>query len=125
MHSSTKCSPRGTEVKLVPSLQKKMADFLRHRQIITIPFANGSFQSRTKATATTKCSLVTLTMTQQRDVLSTKGSKCRALSFSYTEELACNNQCKRSGSHSIQPGCCTYPASRSTSYLVLYLTLTS
>ena len=39
-----KCSPWGMEVKPLPSLQKKMAEFLRCRQIITNPFANRSYQ---------------------------------------------------------------------------------
>ena len=55
-----KCSPWGMEVKCFPSLQKKMAEFLRHVQIITIPFTNRSYQPRPKATATRRCHLVTL-----------------------------------------------------------------
>ena len=56
-----KCSPWGTEVKPFLSLQKKMAEFLRCRQITTTPFANSSLRSRPKATAARRCSLVTLT----------------------------------------------------------------
>ena len=56
-----KCSPWGTEVKPFLSLQKKMAEYLRCRQIITTPFANRSYQPRPKATAIRRCNLVTLT----------------------------------------------------------------
>ena len=56
-----KCNPWGMEVKPFPSLQKKMAEFLRCRQIIATPFANRSHQPRPKATATRRCNLVVLT----------------------------------------------------------------
>ena len=38
-----KCSPWGSEVRPCPSLQKKMAEFLRCRQFIATPYANRSF----------------------------------------------------------------------------------
>ena len=56
-----KCCPWETEVKPFPLLQKKMVEFLRCRQIIAMPFANRSYQPRTKTTATRRCNLVTLT----------------------------------------------------------------
>ena len=56
-----KCSPWGSEVTPFPSLQKKMAEFLRHGQIIATPYANKAFQPRPKATATRKHKLETLT----------------------------------------------------------------
>ena len=55
-----KCSPWGTEVKPSPSLQKKMAEYLRCRQIIATPFANRSYESRPKVAAR-RHNLVTLT----------------------------------------------------------------
>ena len=55
-----KCSPWGPEVKPYPFLQKKMAEFMKHRQIIAMPFANRSFKPRPKVAAG-KCNLVTLT----------------------------------------------------------------
>ena len=55
-----KCSPWGNEVKPFLSLQKKMVEFMRCRQIITAPFANRSFQPRPKVAAR-KQNLVTLT----------------------------------------------------------------
>ena len=56
-----KYSPWGMKVKPFLSLQKKMVEFLRQRQIITNPYANRSYHPRPKATATRKCNLVTLT----------------------------------------------------------------
>ena len=47
-----KCSSWGSKVRSFPSLQKKMAEFLRCRQITATPYANRSFQPRPKATAT-------------------------------------------------------------------------
>ena len=55
------CSPWGTEVKAFLSLQKKMVEYLRCRQIITTLFANRSHQPRPKATAVRRCNLITLT----------------------------------------------------------------
>ena len=64
-----KCSPWGMDVKLFPSLQKKMVEFLRCGQIIATSFANRSYQPRPKATAGRRCNLVTLTR-QNREKLS-------------------------------------------------------
>ena len=55
-----KCRPWETEVQPFPSLQKKMTEFMRSRQIIATPFANRSFQPRPKVAAI-KCNLVPLT----------------------------------------------------------------
>ena len=57
----SKHSPWGTEVKPFPSLQKKMEEFLRQRQIITTPYTNRSNQPKPKATAARRCNLLTLT----------------------------------------------------------------
>ena len=46
-----KCSPWETKVQSFPSLEKKMAEIMRHRQIITTPFTNRSFQPRPKVAA--------------------------------------------------------------------------
>ena len=74
-----KCSPWGTEVKPFPSLQKKMAKFLRCRQIITIPFANRSYQQRPKVAAARKHNLVTLTRPNGEKLSQAQEDKCRAL----------------------------------------------
>ena len=55
-----KCSPCGANVQLFQILQKKMAEFMKHRQIITTPFANRSFQP-TPRVATRECNLIPLT----------------------------------------------------------------
>ena len=57
----SKYSPWGTNVKPFPSLQKKMMEFLRQKQVITTPYTNRSYQSRPKATVTGRYNLVTLT----------------------------------------------------------------
>ena len=44
----TNCIPWGTKVQAYPSLKKKMVEFMRHQQTITIPFANRPYQPRPK-----------------------------------------------------------------------------
>ena len=56
-----KCSPWGTKVKPFASLQKKMVEYLRCRQITATSFSNRSYQPRPKATAIRRCKLVNLT----------------------------------------------------------------
>ena len=82
-----KCSPWETKVKPFPSLQKKMTEYLRQRQIITTPFAYRSYQPRPKATALRRCNLVTL-IRPNREKLSAKEGKCRTLSQSHAKKLA-------------------------------------
>ena len=117
-----KCSPGGNEIKPSLSCQRKMTEYLMSRQIIVTPFANRSYQPRPKATPIRRYNHY---QAQQREALSTEESKCRTLSCSHVEELACHNQGKRSRSHSIQPGLHNYPTSRSTSCSVPYFTLIS
>ena len=69
---AVKCSPWGTEVKPFPSLQKKMTEYLRQRQIIATPFSNRSYQPRPKTTPIRRSNLVTLTRTNRE-----KLSQCR------------------------------------------------
>ena len=73
-----KCSPWGAEVKTISSLQKKMADSMRHRQIITTPFANRSFQPRPEVVAG-KCNQVTLTMPNRAKLLQPRKINVRPL----------------------------------------------
>ena len=67
-----KCSPWGTEVKPFLSLQKKMAEFLSHRKIITTPFASRSFQTRSNPNSHEKVQPGNSYQAQQREVLSTQ-----------------------------------------------------
>ena len=60
-YQGSKYSPWRAKVTPFPVLQKKMTESLRHRQVITIPHANRSYQPRPKATATRRSNLVTLT----------------------------------------------------------------
>ena len=57
----SKYSPWGTEVTPFPSLQKKMIEYLRQRQVVTTSYANRLYQPGPKATATRRTNLVTLT----------------------------------------------------------------
>ena len=57
----SKYSPLGTEVKPFPPLQRKMMGYLKQRQVITTPYANRSYQPRTKATVTKRHNLLSLT----------------------------------------------------------------
>ena len=63
-----KSSPWGTEVKPFPSLQKKVTEYLRQRQIITTPFANRLYQPRPKATTIRRCNLLTLTRPNREEL---------------------------------------------------------
>ena len=67
-----KCSPWGTEVKPFPSLQGKVKEYLRHRQTITTPFANRSYQPRPRATPIRRCNLVTLTRPNREKLSQTR-----------------------------------------------------
>ena len=50
-YTSHQMYPWGTQVQPFPSLKKKMVEFMKHRQIITMPFTNRCFQPRPKVAA--------------------------------------------------------------------------
>ena len=89
-----KCIPCIIEFKPFPSLQKKMAEFLRNRQIITIPFANRSYQPGPKAAATRNCNLVTLTRPNREKLMQSMKVNLRPFPLATQQKWLANLKAK-------------------------------